>query len=178
MPSAYAQPLAALVGKLIDDLNSSIEDLSDEELHALALKDNPAIGFHAWHVLRTVDNIVHFVFFREQPVWTQQRLDQEWGLPKVDQGTGMERDDATAMRFPGAAALVAYGTDVRDAARAKIEAMDDDFLLGTTSARVGGQMTERRRIETLGQVIIAHGSQHFGQIQVLRQLLGKPPIGA
>ena len=178
MTSVYAQSLAALVARVIDDLNSSIEDLSGEELHAHALEGNPAIGFHAWHVLRTVDNIVHFVFFRELPVWTQQQLDERWGLPRMDQGTGMERDDASAMRFPGAAALIAYGTDVRDSARAKIEAMDDDFLLGRTRARIAGRTTEWQRIETLGQVVIGHSNQHFGQIQVLRQLLGKPPLGA
>ncbi len=178
MPSALAQSLAALVDRTIDNLNAAIEELSDEELHAQALEGNPAIGFHVWHVLRTVDNIVHFVFYREQPVWTQQGLDEQWGLPRIEQGTGMERDEATAMRFPGAAALVAYGTAVRDAARAKIEAMDDEFLLGTTPARVAGQMIERERIESLGQAVIAHGNQHLGQIHVLRQLLGKPPMEA
>ena len=178
MPSVFAEPLAGLVARLIDDLNASIEDLDDDELHAHAMAGHPSIGFHAWHVLRTIDNIVNFVFYRDPPVWTAQRLHEQWGLPKVDQGTGMELDDATAMRFPGAAALVDYGVAVREAARAKIETMDDDFLLGTTQARVGGRMTERQRIETLGQVVIAHGGQHYGQIQVLRQLLGKPALGA
>jgi len=178
MPSAFAPALATLVARQADDINASIEDLSADELHAQPLEGNPSIGFHAWHVLRTIDNIVQFVFYREQPVWTQRRLDREWGLPKVQQGTGMEHEEATAMRFPGVEALTEYGVAVRDAARAKIEGMDDDFLLGTTKARVGDEMTERQRVDTIGQVLLAHSGQHYGQIQVLRQLLGKPALGA
>ena len=127
MPSVFAEPLAGLVARQTDDLNASIEDLDDDELQAQAMEGHPSIGFHAWHVLRTIDNIVNFVFYRDPPVWTARRLHQQWGLPKVDQGTGMALDEATAMRFPGTAPLVDYGVAVREAARAKIEAMDDDF---------------------------------------------------
>lgn len=177
MPSVFAESLALLVGRQIDDLNAALEDLSDDELHSHGMEGHPSVGFHAWHVFRTIDNIVHFVFYREPPIWTEQRLHQQWGLPKIDQGTGMERDDATEVRFPGVAALVGYGIAVRDSACTKIESMEDDFLLGTTPARISGQVIERQRIETLGQVVIAHSGQHYGQIQVLRQLLGKLPLG-
>ena len=176
-PGALAEPIAALVGALIDDLNGAIADLADGELNAQAMEGHPPIGFHHWHVLRTADNIVNFVFHRDRPVWVEQRLHEEWGMPRIDQGTGMERGEAAAMRF-AAAALVRYGEDVRDAVRPKIAAMTDGFLIGTTPARIAGKMTERRRIDTLGQVVLAHGSQHLGQIQVLRQLIGKPPPAA
>ena len=176
-PSALAAPLATLVGNLIGDLNGSIEELSAEELNAQPLEGSPSIGFHVWHVLRTIDNIVNFVFHRDRPVWVAEGLDKAWDMPRIDQGTGMTFDESTALQFASAADLVSYGADVRETVQPKIAAMDEAFLVGTTPARIAGEMTERARIETLGQVVIAHGREHFGQVQVLRQLLGKDVLG-
>ena len=176
-PSALAAPLAQLVGNLLGDLNASIEELSTEELNAQPLEGGPSVGFHVWHVLRTIDNIVNFVFHRDRPVWVTEGLHAEWDMPRIDQGTGMTEDESGALQFPGAAELAGYGQLVRDAVLPKIEAMDEAFLVGTTPARIAGQMTERARIETLGQVVIAHGREHYGQVQVLRQLLGKDALG-
>ena len=177
-PSALAAPLAQLVARVIGDLDASIEELSSEELNAHPLEGGPSIGFHVWHVLRTIDNIVNFVFHRDRPVWVTEGLHAEWDMPRIDQGTGMTEDESGALQFPGAAELAGYGQLVCDAVLPKIEAMDEAFLVGTTPARIAGQMTERARIETLGQVVIAHGREHYGQVQVLRQLLGKDALGA
>ena len=57
----------------------------DEELHARPSAGANSIGFEAWHVFRTVDNIVRYVFLREQTVWLAQGLDAAWGLPKAAQ---------------------------------------------------------------------------------------------
>ena len=74
-PSALAAPLAQLVGNLLGDLNASIEELSTEELNAQPLEGGPSVGFHVWHVLRTIDNIVNFVFHRDRPIWVTEGLD-------------------------------------------------------------------------------------------------------
>ena len=50
-------------------------------------------------------------------------------------------------------------------------------MIDTTPARVMGQVTERRRSDTIGGVLVTHLNQHLGQILVLRQLLGKPGEG-
>ena len=176
-PSALAAPLAQLVGNLLGDLGTAIEDLSVEELNAQPLEGSPSIGFHVWHVLRTVDNIVNFVFHRDRPIWVAEGLDKAWEMPRIDQGTGMTFEESTALQFASVADLAGYGAGVREAVQPKIEAMDEAFLVGTTPARIAGEMTERARIETLGQVVIAHGREHYGQVQVLRQLLGKDALG-
>ena len=51
--------------------------------------------------------------------------------------------DAQALRFPSAVELARYGRDTSQALVAKIEAMDDEFLLGTTSTRVEGEILAR-----------------------------------
>ena len=177
MSSLLGAQLALMVGNLLEGVSSSLDDLSDDELHALPLEFSTSIGFNAWHVMRTADNVLHFAFYREQPVWAHQGLAEAWGLPRNEQGTGMPLADVQALRFPSAAQLAQYGRDVSKALVAKIEAMDDAFLLGTTSTRVEGEVSERQRAETLGQVIVSHGNQHYGFIQLLRQLIGKDEPG-
>ena len=157
-------------GRVLDELIASVADLSDEELHALPQQAPNTIGFIAWHVLRSADNVVLFAFQRERTVWMRQGLHEAWGLPRIEQGTGMEQAEAAAVRFPGAAALADYGRAVRDEVLPRIEAMSDDYLTGVTRVVPWGEVP---RLEAIGQTIIVHGSQHLGEIAVIRRLLGR-----
>ena len=166
--------LVHFIGRLLDGLVRGIEDLDEEELHFRPHEQCNSIGFDAWHVFRTADNVVHFAFEREQPVWLQQGLDERWGLPKVAQGTGMDAAEAHALRFPEAAQLAAYGRDVRDAVVARVEAMSDEYLQTVSRVVPWGEIT---RVEAIGQTIVAHGNNHLGQIDIARTMLGKPGLG-
>ena len=177
-PSPLAATLAEVTANLIRDLNASIEELTSEELNARPIESGSSIGFHAWHVLRTIDNILNFVFYRDRPVWVTEGLHEKLSLPRIDQGTGMTDEEANALHFASASDLVSYGTGVLEVVQPKIEGMDEEFLLGATQTRIAGRTAERQRMFSLSQVVIAHGREHYGQIQVLRQLLGKPSLGA
>ena len=78
----------------------AIDGLTDDELHFRAHENCNSIGFEAWHVFRTAGDIVHFVFEREQPVWLQQGLHEQWELPKVAQDTGWTRAMRTRCDSP------------------------------------------------------------------------------
>ncbi|MXZ62300.1 MAG: DinB family protein [Chloroflexi bacterium] len=173
MSDALAGEYGRMVGRVLNEITYSIGDLTLDELHALPIEDSTSIGFNAWHILRSADSIVHFVFHRESPVWREQGLAEAWGLPRNEQGTGMDLADVQAMRFPGVESLAAYGRDTTDAVVAKVESMDDDAFAETVSARIEGQMLELSRGAMLGQVVVSHGNQHLGYIHILRQLLGK-----
>ncbi len=173
MSDALAAEYSRMVGRLLNEITHSLGDLTLDELHALPMEDGTSIGFNAWHVLRSADNIVQFVFHREPPVWRQQSLAEAWDFPRNEQGTGMDLADVQAMRFPDVESLVAYCRDTTDAVVAKIETMDDDAFAETVSARIEGQMLELKRGGMLGQVVVSHGNQHLGYIHILRQLLGK-----
>ena len=168
------QYLVHFVRHMLDGIAQSIEDLSVEDLHFRPHEHSNSMGFDAWHVFRTADNIVHFAFERAQPIWLQQGLDERWGLPRLAQGTGMEPQEAYALRFPDPAALAQYGRDVRDAILPRIEAMDDDYLQTVTRVVPYGDIT---RLEAIGQTLIAHGNNHLGRIDLARALLGKSGLG-
>lgn len=166
--------LARYTRSLLTTTVEAVRDLARDDLHFRPGDDCNSIGFEAWHVARTADNLIHFAFERERPVWLQRGLDEAWDLPRVDQGTGMAPDEAHALRFPEPAELVTYFEAVRDAIGPRIEAMSDDYLAGKITIRPNGEMT---RADIIGQVIIAHGNNHLGMISTARTLLGKPGLG-
>lgn len=168
---------AHYIGRLLAGdrgLEAAIGDLTLDELHFRPNEHSNSIGFDAWHVIRTADNVIHFVFYRERPVWLLQELDQKWGLPRNMQGTGMPPEEAYALRFPEPALLVQYSRDVAAAIVPRIEAMTDEFLQETTRLMPWGEIT---RAHGMGTSILTHGYQHLGQIGLARTLLGKQGIG-
>jgi DinB superfamily len=173
-PRTVQQYLALFSGRALDGMARAIEGLTREELHFRAAPSANSIGWEAWHLFRTADNIVHFVFSREQPLWRARGLDEAWSLPRNEQGTGMDPEVAYAMVFPEAPLLAAYGRDVRAAIVPRIEALTEDELQVVTLVRPWGEIS---RQEAILQTIIAHGNGHLGQVSMARAILGKSGEG-
>jgi hypothetical protein len=171
---SLAGELAAIAQGVLELSAKGVEDLDLEQLHYRAGENCNSIAFDAWHVARTADNLIHFAFERETPVWLQQGLNEAWGLPKADQGTGMSPEDAHQLRFPEGAALAKYCRDVADVIVPRIAAMSDEYLAGTITIKPQGDMTRSRII---GQVIIAHGSAHNGMLNTQRTVMGVGGLG-
>ncbi len=166
--------LAEFTRRLLDGTARAIEDLTVDELHVRPHEDANSIAFEAWHIARTADNLIHFVFERDQPIWLQQGLDEAWKLPKVDQGTGMDPTEAHDLRFPEASLLTGYVRDVTEAIVPRIEAMDDEYLQTVTMVRPHGELP---RVVIIQQVLIVHGNNHLGQMNLARTLQRKEGLG-
>src|SRR5438552_11535850 len=106
-PTLAAQ-YSHLVGRVLMYGKLAVDGLTVEQLRDTHGGLANSIGFDVWHVVRTTDNIIHFVFEREQPVWLTGGFYERWGLPKVDQGTGMNAGDAYALPFPEAEEFTRY----------------------------------------------------------------------
>ena len=111
-PTVAAQ-YARLVERMLQYCDRAVDGLTVEQLCDTQRGTTNSIGFDVWHVVRTTDNIVHFVFEREQPVWVTGGFFEAWNLPRVDQGTGMDSDDAYALRFPEPAQFAGYTAGCR-----------------------------------------------------------------
>jgi hypothetical protein len=172
-PTIPAQ-LALHVGRLLRNCVQAAEDLTVDQLNHRPAPEANSLGFDLWHAVRTADNVVHFVFEREQPIWLQQRFDDQWGLPKVAQGTGMPPEEAHALRFPEPAEFNRYTQAVADAVVPRIKGMSVEYLSEITTLRPWGDVA---RMEGIGQVIIAHGNGHLGRVSLARTLLGKDDLG-
>lgn len=165
---------ARYVGQLLESTARSIEGLSEELIHFRPDGPCNSIGFDAWHIARTADNLIHFAFAREMPVWLQQGLNDAWNLPKADQGTGMTPEEAYALKFPAADLLAKYARDVSAAVVPKIEGYSDEYLEERIDIKPNGNLA---RYEIIGQVIINHGNNHYGMINMSLTQAGEPGLG-
>ncbi len=168
------EQLGLHLDRLLENCRRSVEDLTVDELNHQPSERAHSIGFDIWHVVRTVDNVVFFVFDRQQPVWLTGEFDTHFGLPRVTQGTGMSDEEARALRFPEPSAFVGYIDAVRDAAVRRVRAMNDEELAQVTRVNPWG---ERSKAEHILQVLIAHGNGHVGRCSLARALLGKDDLG-
>ena len=169
-----AEVLAKFTDRVLRWTAQGMEDLSQEEVHFRTHPDQNCIGFEAWHIARTADNLIHFAFEREQPIWLQRNMHETWGLPKVDQGTGTSFEEVSAWVFPEGKTIAGYLNDVADIIVPRIREMDDDYLNSITRIVPQGELP---KWEIIGQVIINHSNNHLGQINVGRTMQGKDGLG-
>jgi hypothetical protein len=150
-------------------LDEALDSLTAEQVNLLPAGKCVSIGFNAWHVTRTSDNIVNFVFKKATPIWLERGYMERLGLPKVEQGTGMPLENAQALQISDPAALREYGQEVGRAVR--------DFLKNVSVA----ELEEPQMIKPLGempkwrvcrQVLMTHGFMHLGEINAVRGQLG------
>jgi hypothetical protein len=124
-------------------------------------------AFDIFHVVRTIDNIIHFVFDRDTPVWLAGNYHEHWNLPRVDQGTGMDPAVAYGLRFPPPAEFDEYTKAVQAAVVPRIEGMSDEYLQTFMTIRPWGSVS---RVEAIMHGLIGHGNGHLGRISYLRDM--------
>lgn len=172
-PPGQAGQLAWLMHRLFTVSEWGVDGLGREQFNYTFEEKTNSVGFDVWHVVRTADNIIHFVFEREQPVWLQGRFDERWGLPKVVQGTGQPSVDAFALDFPEPEEFKEYIRAVSEAVVPRVAAMSEAYLAESVFIRPWGEV---RRSEALGWGIIAHGNGHLGRVGLARTLWGLPGL--
>lgn len=165
MPAQYA----ALVQRVLQYAEAAVDGLTAGQLGDIRGGVTNSIGWDVWHVVRTIDNIIHFVFERAQPVWLRDGFDSRWGLPRVDQGTGQDPNDAYSMTFPDPAEFSTYTRAVAEVVTPRIQAMTLDYLSQTLFIRPWGEIP---RMEAIGHGLIGHGNGHLGRASYARTLLG------
>lgn len=165
MPAQYA----TLVGRVLQYSQAAVDGLTVEQLCDTHGATTNSIGWDVWHVVRTIDNIIHFVFEREQPVWLRDGFDTAWGLPRVDQGTGQDPNDAYSLAFPPPAEFNRYTLAVGEAVVPRIAGMDMEYLAALQTIRPWGEIP---RMEAIGHGLIGHGNGHLGRASLARNLFG------
>ena len=171
-PTLQAQ-LSTVTGRVLLYCDRAVEGLTLEQFCDTRGGITNSIGWDVWHVVRTIDNIIHFVFEREQPVWLQQSFNERWNLPKVDQGTGQDPDDAYSMAFPAPEEFKSYTKAVRDAVVPRISSMSDAYFAEVQTIRPWGPIP---RMEAILHGLIGHGNGHLGRASLARTLYGLPGL--
>jgi hypothetical protein len=167
-PTLQAQ-LSTVTGRVLLYCDRAVDGLTLEQFCDTRGGITNSIGWDVWHVVRTIDNIIHFVFEREQPVWLRENFHERWNLPKVDQGTGQDPDDAYSLRFPEPAEFTSYTNAVREAVVPRIAAMSDAYFAEIQTIRPWGPIP---RMEAILHGLIGHGNGHLGRASLARTLYG------
>ncbi|MFN0145773.1 MAG: DinB family protein [Dehalococcoidia bacterium] len=163
---------------LLIDGTTQLAEWTDEALAPLTLDQvnwlpagkTVSLGFSAWHIMRTADNITNFVMRnRTPPIWISQGYVDKMGLPKVDQGTGMGLEDARAIKITDLALLREYGNVVyRD-----VNAFLKDWPLEQANeVQVIKPLGEMPRWRVFRQVVMTHGFMHLGEINLIKGIHG------
>ena len=97
------------ITQLNEWMDEALAPLSADQLNWLPDGKTTSIGFNAWHVMRTSDNITNFVFQKKPPIWMAGGYMEKFGLPKVEQGTGMDMGIARDLKVNDLALLREYG---------------------------------------------------------------------
>ncbi|HEY5477809.1 MAG TPA: DinB family protein [Tepidiformaceae bacterium] len=153
--------LKHFIDALHRDYETTLKDLTAEQLAFVPAPAANNIGFSAWHWVRTEDNIVQFVLQRANTVWLEEGLDVAWGLPRNAQGTGMPQSDAQALRLPSAAAFLDFARKVWAKTDDYLARLDDAELARIVKVQPFGEIPV---LQVLGQTLISHGNQHLGEI--------------
>ena len=163
------QILLAQFDRLTRELNETLADLTTDQLNHRPGNNAMSLGFNAWHVFRTMDNVVNFVLQRKQPVWLADGYVDRLELPKNAQGTGMDHDEAKNLTINDPDVLRDYARAALASCRDYIATASEDDLLEAVAIRPMGEMPRWR---ALAEIVISHSAQHLGEMSMGRGLLG------
>jgi hypothetical protein len=161
--------LKHFIGLLHRDYERALDDLSEEQFYYRPGTHANHIAFAAWHWVRTEDSVVQFGLQRRQTVWLAGQLDERWGLPRIAQGSGMSPEEAHAVRVPSVGDFLDYARQVWAATDRYLESTTTEELSRITKIKPFGEIPV---LQALGQMVIAHGNQHLGEIWLTRGLQG------
>jgi hypothetical protein len=153
------------ISQMNEWMDQALDGLDTKQVNWLPDGKTVSIGFNAWHVFRTQDNITNFVFRRQNPIWIEHGYFERFGLPKVDQGTGMDMETARAISVSDPALLREYGQATGKGCLAFLKDVDIESLNEVQMVKPLGEMPRWR---VFRQVVMTHGFMHLGEVNALK----------
>jgi uncharacterized damage-inducible protein DinB len=150
-------------------LLQAIEGLSDEQIHFRPLDKGNHIAFILWHCVRTEDTVINYLIQKKTPVWNAEGWDKTFGMDPRAQGTGMTDEEAAAIRIEDLGEFSKYMENTFKASEAYLDGLKDEELDEVYDMPVLGKRSLR---QTVGGIVLQHGSNHLGEIWYVKGLQG------
>jgi DinB superfamily len=151
----------------------AIEDLTPEEWHHTIEGSTNTIAFLVWHSVRTEDNILRFILQGRPTIWAEGNWHERLALPPRVQGTGMATEEARAFHIADIALFMQYVEQVWSEYEAYLAAITDGGKALSERVVIVKPLGEMPALQAIGQVCITHLNIHYGEISVLRGVMGK-----
>jgi hypothetical protein len=155
-----------------------VEDLTPEQLRWQPDSHDTSILFALWHTYRAEDDLVHGLVMHTPSVFTTQgwaaRL-RVGTTGKTPFGNGLSREEIAAIDLR-VEHVLDYAAAVGDRVAENLASLSDAEAL--TEVRlpffdgVYEGMGAMSRLETVAFFAIGHTSEHLGEVQMLRGLMG------
>jgi len=155
-----------------------VRDLTPEQLRWQPETHDTTITFAIWHTYRAADELVHglvvgrpSVFTRDG--WTTRLPAQQMGVTPFGNGASREQIAALSLDMDD---LLAYARHVGQSITEYIEQAPDEELAAEVDLPffrgVYPDVDRMSRAETITFFAIGHTSEHLGEVQMLRGMMG------
>ena len=166
-PLAILQDSLTTMHAMLDKVT---EDMTLDQLNFRPREGGVSPFFSLWHYVRTEDNIVNWVLHRRPTVWLAGGYDEQLGLPRTSQGTGMTTAEADAVVLRDLAVWREYQPRVWQATADSLASMDPaEFEARRVTIK---PLPEMSLWHALFGTCLTHGYRHIGEIEYARGLLG------
>ncbi len=159
--------------RLHQGLQEAVSDLTPEEWNYLGEGTGNSIAFLMWHSVRTEDNILRFILQGRPTIWQEGSWHERLGLPPRVQGTGMATSEARSFHIADPALFMQYAQQVWQEYEDYLASVDDGGKALSERVVTVKPLGEMPAIQSIGQVCISHLFMHYGEIALLRGMLGK-----
>jgi len=159
----------AAMKDLHNSLSESVKGLSNEQLHFRPLGKGNHIAFIIWHIGRTEDAVINFLWQKKPPVWNAEGWDKKFGMDPRAQGTGMTAEQAASIRIQNLGEFSLYMEKVFRTSEAYLEGVKEEDLGEVRDLPVLGK---RSLYQVIGGIILHHGAEHLGEIWYIKGLQG------
>lgn len=158
-------------------MREAVSDLTLEEWNKVPGGTCNNIAFQLWHSVRTEDNILRFILQGRTPRWNEDNWHERLGLPTRTQGTGMSTAESQTLQISDPALFMTYVEEVWSEYEAYLAGITDGGAgLGERIVKVK-PLGDMPALQAIGQVTLSHLFTHYGEISLLRGLLGKVGTG-
>ena len=166
---ATVEYLRGAVKNFHNSLREAIKGLSHEQLHFQPLGKGNHVAFMLWHVVRTEDSVIHFMWQKKPPVWNAEGWDKKIGMDARAQGTGMTQEQASSIRISDPGEFSKYMENVFKASEAFVDGTPEKDW---DEVREMPYLGKRNLYELIGGIVLQHGSAHLGEIWYVKGLQG------
>lgn len=155
-----------------------VRDLTPEQLRWQPDGHDTTIIFALWHAYRSCDELVHGVVMSRPSVfasggWAARLPVAETGVTGF--GNGLTREQIAAIDL-GLDDVLAYASAVGESINAYLASISDDEAAEMVAlpffTGVYPEVDRMSRLETVAFFAIGHVSEHLGEVQMLKGMLG------
>jgi uncharacterized damage-inducible protein DinB len=162
--------LPRYIGRELSGLKMAMErvldSLTQQEVSWRPGSGCNSIGLILFHAVRSEDSFIQAMLQGKPEIWKSEKWYEKLNLPAEEEGAHYTVEQVNAFQVPELSDIMAYYDAVRTRTKEKLRAMTLEELDKEVTIPNFGEMPAA----TVFSFIVAHTSQHIGEISYLRGL--------